>query len=52
MNKLEAHIMNQRKKLSQYKSQIDILNNEKHLLEQCLKTSKEMVNNIEKQGME
>ena len=51
MNKLEALIMNQRKKIAHQKGQIDTLQNEKQVAEQNLKTVRSILTNQERQHL-
>lgn len=51
MTKLEALIMNQRKKIAHQKGQIDILQNDKQIAEQNLKTIRQIVTKQERQQL-
>ena len=51
MTKLEALIMNQRKKIAHQKGQIDILQNDKLIAEQNLKSTRQVVTKQERQQL-
>eukprot|EP00347_Sterkiella_histriomuscorum_P009187 403342191 len=52
LSKMEVHIMNQRKKLVQLKSQLDVSRNECEIKDQNIQAMNEIIRNLEKHSME
>ncbi|CDW81066.1 UNKNOWN [Stylonychia lemnae] len=52
LSKLEVHIMNQRKKLIQLKSQLDIIRHESEIKDQNIKAMNEIIRNLERHSLE